>query len=199
MGGTVVVETKSGTNQLHGSAYEFLRNGDLDATSFFSVGQPKPPYHQNEFGGTLGGPVLKNKLFFFGSAEATRIDAGTTSLTTLPTVAERAGSFAGRPTIFDPSTTALVNGLDVRTPFPGNQIPISRFDPVAAKVIALYPLPNLGSAVSNYYFSAPQTNNTNEYDGRADYNISDRQSVFARYSRRDFNEIEPGSLPLPAD
>src|SRR5580704_2066248 len=125
MGATVVVETKSGTNQIHGSAYEFLRNGDLDATSFFSVGQPKPPYHQNEFGGTLGGPVLKNKLFFFGSAEATRIDAGTTSLTTLPTVAERAGSFAGRPTIFDPSTTALVNGLDVRTPFPGNQIPIS--------------------------------------------------------------------------
>ena len=199
MGATVVVETKSGTNQFHGSLYEFLRNADLDATSFFSVGQKKPAYHQNEFGGTVGGPVLKNKLFFFGSVEATRIDAGTTSLATVPTAAERAGNFAGRATIFDPATTTLVNGLDVRTAFPGNQIPAGRFDSVATKTIALYPLPNLPGNVNNYYFSAPQTNNTNEYDGRVDYNISPTERVFGRYSRRDFNQLQPGSLPLPAD
>ncbi len=199
MGATVVVETKSGTNQFHGSLYEFLRNGDLDATSFFSVGQPKPPYHQNEFGGTLGGPVLKNKLFFFGSVEATRIDAGTTSLTTVPTAAERAGNFAGRATIFDPATTALVGTQDVRTAFPGNQIPANRFDSVAAKAIALYPVSNLPGNVNNYYFSAPQTSNTNEYDGRVDYNLNANQRIFGRYSRRDFDQLQPGTLPLPAD
>jgi hypothetical protein len=198
MGATVVVETKSGTNQFHGSLYEFLRNGDLDATSFFSVGQQKPPYHQNEFGGTVGGPILKNKLFFFSSVEATRIDAGTTSLTTVPTTAELNGNFAGRATIFDPATTALVSGKDVRNPFPGNIIPSSRFDPVAAKVIALYPAANLPANVNNYYFSSPQTNNTNEYDGRMDYDINDSQRLFVRYSRRDFNQLQPGDLPLPA-
>jgi len=199
MGATVVVETKSGTNQIHGSAYEFLRNGDLDATSFFSVGQPKPPYHQNQFGGTTGGPVKKNKLFFFGSAEATRIDAGTTSLTTVPTAAERTGNFTGRAVIFDPASTVAVGSGDMRTPFAGNQIPTSRFDAVASKVIGLYPLSNLPGNVSNYYFSAPETNNTTEYDGRVDYNINANERLFGRYSRRDFNELEPGSLPLPAD
>ncbi len=199
MGATVILQTKSGTNQIHGSAYEFLRNGDLDATSFFSVGQNKPAYHQHQFGGTAGGPVIKNRLFYFGSAEATRIDAGTTSIATVPTAAERSGNFAGRAPIFDPATTVAAGSLNVRTVFPGNQIPASRFDPVAAKVIALYPLPNLNGISNNYYFSSPQTNNTNEYDGRVDYNQSAGQRFFLRYSRRDFNELQPGSLPLPAD
>ena len=199
MGATVVVQTKSGTNQLHGSLYEFLRNSDLDATSFFSVGQTKPPYHQNQFGGTVGGPIIRNKLFYFGSVEATRIDAGTTSITTVPSAAQRDGNFAQSAKIYDPATTALVNGVDVRTVFPGNQIPASRFDPVSTRVIGLYPVANLPGNVSNYYFSAPQTNNTNEYDGRIDYNINSSHRVFARYSRRDFNEVQPGSLPLPAD
>jgi hypothetical protein len=200
MGATVIVQTKSGTNQFHGSLYEFLRNGDLDATSFFSVGQAKPPYHQHQFGGTLGGPIIKNKLFFFGSFEATRIDAGSTSIATVPTAAERAGNFSGRATIFDPATTtALANGTDTRVAFPGNQIPASRFDPIAAKVIALYPLPNLSGNSNNYYFSSPLTNNTNEYDDRVDYNLSSTQRFFLRYSRRDSDQLQPGSLPLPAD
>jgi len=76
MGATVIVETKSGANQIHGSAYEFLRNGDVDATSFFSVGQKKPPFHQNQFGGTFGGHIIRNKLFYFGSAESLRIVQG---------------------------------------------------------------------------------------------------------------------------
>jgi hypothetical protein len=198
MGATVIVETKSGTNQIHGSLYEFLRNGDLDATNFFSVGQKKPPFHQHQFGGTVGGPVIKNKLFFFGSVEATRIDAGTTSISEVPTAAQRSGNFTGRPVIFDPATTTAVGNGDTRTPFPGNQIPASRFDPIATKVIALYPQPNLPSLSSNYYFSSPETSNTNEYDGRVDYNVSSTQRFFVRYSRRDFNELEPGNLPQPA-
>lgn len=198
MGATVIVETKSGTNQLHGTLYEFLRNGDLDATDFFSVGQPKPAYHQHQFGGTLGGPILKNRLFFFGSTEATRVDAGTTSISTVPNSAERSGNFAGMLKIYDPQTTALVKGKDVRTLFSGNQIPASRFDPTAVKVIALYPEPNLPGVVNNYYFSAPDISNTNEYDGRLDYDVTSTERFFVRYSRRDFNEVQPGNLPLPA-
>lgn len=198
MGATIIVETKSGTNQLHGSLYEFLRNGDLDATSFFSVGQNKPAYHQHQFGGTLGGPILKSKLFFFGSFEATRIDAGTTSIATVPTMAQRTGNFAGRSAIYNPATTALVKGLDVRTAFANNQVPVARFDPIAVKLVNLYPLPNLPGISNNFYFSAPGTANTNEYDDRVDYDISSNQRFFLRYSRRDFNQLQPGSLPLPA-
>lgn len=198
MGATVIVETKSGANQLHGSLYEFLRNGDLDATSFFSVGQPKPPFHQNQFGGTVGGPIIKNKLFYFGSIESLRIDAGTTNISLVPTDAEKAGNYAGRPTIFDPATTAAVGSGDTRTPFPNNIIPASRFDPVSAKVIALYPEPNLNNPANNYYFSSPQTSVQNEYDGRGDYNVTESERFFVRYSHRDFTELEPGNLPLPA-
>jgi hypothetical protein len=198
MGATVIVVTKSGTNQIHGSLYEFLRNGDLDATNFFSVGQKKPAFHQHQFGGTLGGPIIKNKLFYFGSVESLRIDAGTTSISTVPTDAEKSGNFAGRPTIFDPATTTAAGSGDMRTLFPNNQIPASRFDPVASKVIALYPEQNLPGISNNYYFSSPQTTVQNEYDGRVDYNVSSSERFFVRYSHRDFNELEPGNLPLPA-
>ncbi|MGA2147322.1 MAG: TonB-dependent receptor [Bryobacteraceae bacterium] len=198
MGATVIVVTKSGTNQLHGSLYEFLRNGDLDAVNFFSVGQTKPAFHQHQFGGTVGGPIIKNKLFFFGSAESLRIDMGTTNISTLPTDAEKSGNYAGRSTIFDPATTTAVASGDTRTPFPNNAIPASRFDPVALKAIALYPEPNLANTANNYYFSSPQTSVQNEYDGRGDYNISSAERLFVRYSHRDFNELEPGNLPLPA-
>ena len=198
MGATVIVETKSGTNLIHGSLYEFLRNGDLDATNFFSVGQKKPAFHQHQFGGTVGGPIIKNKLFYFGSVESLRIDAGTTNISTLPTDAEKNGNYAGRPTIFDPATTTAVGSGDTRTPFPNNAIPASRFDPVAGKVIALYPEPNLANAANNYYFSSPQTTVQTEYDGRVDYNVSSGERFFVRYSHRDFTELMPGNLPQPA-
>ena len=198
MGATVVVETKSGTNQLHGSLYEFLRNGDIDAADFFSVGQAKPPYHQHQFGGTVGGPVLKNRLFFFSSVEATRIDAGTSSVTTVPTAAERDGDFTGRAPLYDPQTTEVSGGRDVRTPFANNRVPATRFDPLAVKLLDLYPAPNLPGSTANYYFSSPATSNTNQYDGRVDYNLNPTERFFIRYSRRDFDQLEPGSLPLPA-
>ncbi len=198
MGATVVVQTKSGTNQFHGSLYEFLRNGALDATDFFSVGQAKPPYHQHQFGGTVGGPIMRNRLFFFSSVEATRIDAGTSSVTTVPTAAERGGDFTGRATIYDPATTTAIGARDTRTPFAGNRIPSSRFDPLSVNLIDLYPMPNLASNVNNYYFSSPETNNTNQYDGRLDYDLSSTERFSVRYSRRDLDQLQPGSLPLPA-
>src|SRR6185312_7174507 len=107
MGGTVLVTIKSGTNQLHGTAYEFLRNDKLDGTNFFAnrSGAGKPEYRQNQFGGTLGGPILKNRLFLFGSFDGTRIRSGTSSISTVPTALERTGDFTKIRNVFDPQTT----------------------------------------------------------------------------------------------
>lgn len=201
MGAAVIVETKSGTNALHGSAYEFLRNDKLDGANFFAVGQPKPAFRQNQFGGTVGGPVIKNRTFFFASYEGTRIHTGTSAITTLPTDAERAGNFGAAPNvIYDPSTTVLdSSGQYARSPFPGNVIPSSRFDPLAAKVIALYPHPDLGGIANNNFYSANDVSSTNEVDARLDHSFTDRQRVFFRYSRRGFSDLTPGNLPMPAD
>jgi hypothetical protein len=200
MGGTVVVQTKSGTNDFHGSAYEFLRNDKVDATNFFSVGQPKPEYRQNQFGATTGGPIVRNKLFFFSSAEFTRIRQGQSSISTVPIATERAGDFSQEKTIYDPLTTAAAaGGTYTRSPFPGNQIPSSRFDPVATKVIGLYPLPNLPGIGNNYYYSGRLANDTNQYDGRVDYVPTSNDRIFVRYSRREYTNVTPGNLPLPAD
>lgn len=201
MGGTVIVETKSGTNEFHGSAYEFLRNDDLDATNFFSVGQPKPSYQQNQFGGTLGGPIIKNRTFFFGSFEGTRINEGTTSISSVPTSSELAGDFSAiGKVIYDPATTTeTAAGVYTRTPFPGNIIPADRFDAVSKKVLALYPQANLPGLVNNYYYSATGLNNTNEVDSRIDHDISDTERVYFRYSWRGNYQYTPGMMPLPAD
>src|ERR1041385_3849865 len=122
MGGTVVVTIKSGTNQVHGTAYEFLRNDILDGTNFFAnrSGGGKPEYRQNQFGATLGGPIRKNKTFLFGSFDGTRIRSGTNSISTLPTALERTGDFSQVRPIFDPLTTAGTGASMTRKPFPGN-------------------------------------------------------------------------------
>jgi hypothetical protein len=202
MGGTVIVSTKSGTNALHGSAYEFLRNDKLDATNFFGVGQPKPAFRRNQFGATAGGPVLRNRTFFFVSFEGTRIRMGETDISTVPTAAERAGDFsaAGLKALFDPASTRLSSpGQYVRDRFPGNMIPANRFDSVSVKAISLYPLPNLAGITNNYFFSPGNLNDTNEIDTRADHNFSPKQRFFARYSRRRNDVFQPGHLPEPAD
>ena len=125
MGGTVLVTIKSGTNQLHGTAYEFLRNDAFDGTNFFAnrSGAAKPEYRQNQFGGTLGGPIRKNKLFLFGSFDGTRIRSGTSSISTVPTAAERTGDFSKIRNIFDPMTTVGTGAAMTRQMFPGNIIP----------------------------------------------------------------------------
>ncbi|MDQ6664298.1 MAG: TonB-dependent receptor [Acidobacteriota bacterium] len=178
MGGTVIVSTKSGTNGLHGSAYEFLRNDKLDATNFFGVGQPKPAFRRNQFGATAGGPAIRNRTFFFVSYEGTRIRMGETDISTVPTTAERTGDFSatGLKPLYDPATTRLnAAGQYVRDRFPNNMIPASRFDPVSAKAIALYPLPNLAGITNNYFFSPGNRNDTNEIDTRGDHNFSEKE------------------------
>ena len=200
MGGTVIVSTRSGTNVFHGSLWEFLRNDKLDGTNFFSVGQPKPPYRRNQFGGALGGPIFRNRTFFFGSYEATRIRQGGSSISSVPIAALREGDFSSTKPLFDPlSTTQNTSGAWVRSPISGHRIPTSRFDPIARSVIALYPMPNLPGVVNNYYFSGSHADDSGELDTRFDHNLSDKLRAFVRYSRRINDVIDPGNLPLPAD
>ncbi|MBL8220434.1 MAG: TonB-dependent receptor [Bryobacterales bacterium] len=194
-GGAVVqVTTKSGTNQFHGSVFEFLRNDKLDANNFFNSGRPKPPYRQNQYGGTLGGPIRRDRLFFFGSFEGTNIREKLTRLSTVPSPALISGNFAGVANVFDPATQAA-NGT--RTQFPGNTIPANRIDPVAVQVLQLYPAPNR-PGVQNHLFNTPRNLDAYKYDGKLDYRISSRDTVFFRFSKLDWFRLEPGTLPLPA-
>jgi outer membrane receptor protein involved in Fe transport len=169
-GGVVNIITKSGSDRFHGSAYEFLRNNVLDANDFFvnRAGQKTPPYRFNQFGGTFGGPLPKTKgsTFFFMSYEGLRWVQSAAITGTVPTVAQRNGDFsqtrnaAGQLiTIYNPFTTAADPahpGSYLRTPFSGNQIPQSSFDPVAANIVKYLPLPNTpGNPITgtNNYFT----------------------------------------------
>lgn len=196
MGGTVIVSTKSGTNDFHGTLYEFLRNNKLDAANYFSGGQAVPPYHRNEFGGVLGGPIRKDKTFFFVSYDATRTSQGEPTISTVPLPAELQGDFTGQPTIYDPSTTTKSG---VRTPFPENKIDPDRFDSVAKQIITLFPAPNLRGSVNNFYFDSPTTDRPTEIDARVDQTFNQNYRAFVRYSHRSDDSTSGGPLPLPAD
>ncbi|MBI3281039.1 MAG: TonB-dependent receptor, partial [Acidobacteria bacterium] len=173
---------------------EFLRNDKLDANNFFNSGRPKPPYRQNQYGGTLGGPIKRDRLFFFGSYEGTNIREKLTRLSSVPTLAQVAGNFTGVANIFDPATQAP-NGS--RTQFPNNTIPASRVDPVAVQVLRLYPAPNR-PGVQNFLFNTPRNLDAHKYDAKADWRITGHDTVFVRFSLLDWFRLEPGSLPLPA-
>ena len=165
------VVTRSGTNELHGSGWEFFRNHNLNARNFFAPAA-KPKLIQNQFGGTLGGPIRKNKLFLFGSFEGLRIRPATLAASSFPlTAAERAGDFSSAATLRDP-----LNGQ----PFANKQIPVSRFDPVAAQILSkeLMPLPNLPGGQYRTTYPSPQDNNNLMV--RGDY-ASAAHTLEARY------------------
>src|ERR1051325_1646428 len=156
-GGAVMnVTLKSGTNQFHGSVFEFLRNSKLDAKNFFDPATgPTPPFKQNQFGAAVGGPLDlpgysgKNKTFFFVDYQGTRIRTAHTFLATVAPVPWKTGDFSGFNTVLDPNTTATgSNGQITRQPFPNNQIPLSRFDPASLKLIGFMPAPNVPGSVS---------------------------------------------------
>ena len=192
-GGVMQVTTRSGTNQLHGTMFEFLRNDKLDANDFFNSGRPKAPFRMNQFGGTLGGPVARDRTFFFGSYQGTRIREQRTRLSAVPTREMLAGDF-GRTAVSDPSTQ---NTAGLRQPFPNNRIPKDRLDPVSSKMLDLYPAPNR-DAVQNFLFNAPQTDDVEQVDTRFDHRFRDRDTIFLRYSFHDRAKLESGTLPLPA-
>lgn len=166
------VITKSGTNQWHGSVFEFVQNDKLNARNFFA--QTRTPLRWNEFGGTFGGPIKRDKAFFFFSYQRNPTDTWSPTFYTYPTQAMRGGDFSapGLPTVYDPSTLTLINGNWVRTAFLGNQVPLNRIDPVAAKIQNYFPVPNLPGVFNNYYYVARSPLRTTYYNGKGDYNIS---------------------------
>ena len=212
-GGAVLnVTIKNGTNNLHGSVFEFLRNSKLDAKNFFDPHTgPTPPFKQNQFGASAGGPVVipraydgKNHTFFFVDYQGTRERTSDTFLTTVAPVAWRTGNFAGFNTIFDPSTTVTQSdGTVLRQAFPNNQIPLSRFDPASLKLIALMPLPNVPGVVrttgvaNNFRTNPVEPNQTDQGDARIDHKVSDRDSLFARFSMSDQVLTPPAQIPPP--
>ncbi len=187
-GATVNVITKSGTNSFRGSAFEFLRNDKLDARNFFNaVGtSAKPPFRQNQFGGSLGGPVIKNKLFFFGDYEGLRKAQGTnTTVNTVPTALMRQGNFTETRPIYDPATVTPAPGTASgysRQPFAGNIVPANRMDPVMARMIQAYPLPDIAGLANNQFTNPVLVQNYNYGNVRGDANLTSKDTLFARYS-----------------
>lgn len=173
-GGYIQMTTRSGTNQFHGSAYEFLRNDAFDARNFFSASKPVLRY--NQFGASLGGPIRRDRTFFFFNYEGIRNNRQNTILANVPTAAEVRGDFSGNSTIVrDPLTNA---------PFAGNVIPTSRLDPVGVNIANLYPTPNVDGARSrNNNFRANQSvqNPSNTYVARLDHTFSDRDRIYGRF------------------
>lgn len=189
----VNVATKSGTNQFHGTAFEFLRNDKLDARNFFALS--RPPYKRNQFGGSLGGPILRNKLFFFGDYEGTRIRQGRTFNNRAANSAVRAGNFAGEAQIFDPLTIRPnPSGTGIlRDPFPDRQIPSERISPVAKYFLPFIPEPNAPG--DRFVYSPSLQGDTNQADARVDYKLRDADSLFGRYSFEKKANFNPGAAP----
>ncbi len=183
--GVVSVAIKSGSNDLHGSAFEFIRNDVVGAKNLFAT--YKPPYKRNQFGASAGGPIIHNKTFIFGDFEATYIRNYTTTLSTLPTAAERNGIFPS--TITNPYTG---------TPYPGNQIPLSSIDPIALKVLSFLPLPQTSAATSNYNYQSPSNDDNHRWDLRIDQMIDDKQNMFFRFSDEVMDTVVSSPLP-PVD
>jgi hypothetical protein len=183
-GAAISVTTKSGTSRLRGTLYEYYRNASLDANNFFSnrAGQPKPSNDQNQFGGNLGGPLVKDKAFFFFDYEGTRITRGVTRVTRVPTADERAGRFA-----------APVRDPETGQPFPGNVIPASRFDPVAVAMLELLPQPNQPGA-NNYFRQPDVVDDSDRVMGRVDLRPSGSDTFFARYIYSKRRRLIPGAF-----
>jgi len=199
-GGVVNFVTKSGANEQHGSLFEFLRNEKMDARNFFD-GSTKPSYKQNQFGGSIGGPIKKNRVFYFGDYEGFRMRQGQTFVSTVPTVAERQGNFPGLNAIFDPLSTRpdpSKPGGSIRDRFPADQIPANRIDSVAMNLMNLYPMPLTNGLVNNFTYQPLKEQNNDTMDARVDYRFSDANTAFARYSFNNTHTVIPPGCPLAA-
>src|SRR5690606_14811209 len=179
---------KSGTNDFRGSAFEFFNNDALNARPYFAT--RKTPIDRNIFGGTLGGPIRRNRLFFFGSYEGYYDRSTSQIFYDVPTPAMRAGDFSGaintdgsRQTIYDP-LTGNDDGTG-RRPFPGNVIPANRLSPIAQQVLNNYPLPNLPGITRNFVRDAASKVDRNNYDVKVNWNRTSAHQIWAKYSQMD--------------
>jgi hypothetical protein len=202
---------KSGTNSFHGSAWEFFRNDKLDARDFFEhdcnsgvcTPRKKAELRWNQFGGTIGGPVIKNKVFFFGDAQFWRLRQGQPQIGSVPTMAERNSGFTDFSdlpgTIYDPATTRLVGSSFVRDPFPGNIIPANRLDPNAVALLNLYPAPTNSGLVNNFANSPVLIQNEKQFDVRLDLNFTQKDQLYYSFSYDDKPELIPSIFGGVAD
>ena len=205
-GGVINLQSRSGTNLFHGSLFDFLRNDRFDASDFFSnrTGQPKNSLRYNQFGGALGGPIRRDKTFFFADYQGTIKHAGNPMVTTVPVGAQRSGNFSGLTgpsgapvPIYNPFTSSLA-----RTPFPNNSIPTSLLDPTAAQLSALLPLPNQFGAngsplpFNNYAVTRTNTSNLESFDVRLDHQSPDN-TFFVRESFQNTIAFVPSLFGLP--
>jgi Carboxypeptidase regulatory-like domain len=188
-GATTVVVTRSGSNEVHGALYEFLRNDKLDTRNFFSTGVE--PLKQNQFGGTAGGPIQRDRLFFFLYYEGFRNRQGLTTSATVPSAAERSGNFSGLG-------TPLINYAAGGTVFPNGQIPAAFINPVSLNVLNLYPLGNVSPTL--YRATVVGTNDYDQAGARLDFNASAKDQLFARFSYSggyDFNPVSVRGTSVP--
>ena len=194
-GGVVNISTRSGSNQVHGSLYEFLRNEDFNARNYFATTGSKPEYRRNLYGATLGAPILHNRMFFFGGFQGVRQLIGVTRISTIPTMSERQGIFSGVSKIYSPASTTVVGGKYVRTEFPNDTINVP-LDPAAVALLARFPIPtNLTAAANNYTRTANDADHQSQFDVRVDGAFGGNDRGFARYSY--YNEVEQPVAPLP--
>ena len=188
-GAQVNVILESGTNEFHGTAYEFFRNKRLDARNYFAPpGEPAPQYQRNQFGFSLGGPVVKDRTFYFADYEGTRIREGITRTTNVPTLAERSGDFSqsllSRP--INPFT---------RQPVPGDRIPEIFLNRTGLRVAALYPLPNRAVPFQNFVSSPTLRDRNDHFDVRLDHSASSASDLIFRYSFGDRDLFDPFTGP----
>jgi hypothetical protein len=194
-GGAVNLVTRSGTNQFHGTAYEFLRNDKLDARNTFTAN--KLPLRYNQFGASIGGPVIKNKTFFFFNWEEYRLRRSTPRIASVPIAEFRQGDFSQLKTaagafipVYDPATTRANpnGGGQVRDAFANNQVPQTRFDPITPKILAFWPNANRAPSNANTFAQNFQDASTNavdwsQWNGKLDHTFNDKNSIFFRYSQ----------------
>jgi hypothetical protein len=196
-GAAITVLTKSGTNSIHGTAFGFYDNQHLKTRNFFQQpGTNKPFGTTNIDGGTIGGPILKNRLFYFGGWERTNERNGAVVLTSLPTADQRAGNFSayGGTKIYDPLSSPNTDGTG-RTQFVNNIIPANRISPQALAVLSLLPMPNVGAAATNNYFVSGTPNLLrNQYDVKVNFQRNDRHMIWGKYSLMDANVTAQPSL-----
>ena len=194
-GGIMDVVTKSGTLAWHGSAFEYFRNEALDAHNYFDDPTlPRPIFRQNQFGGSLGGPVPKlNKTFFFATYEGLRAKSASPMHALVPDATIRTGDFTGRNLIYDPFSLDTSGN---RIPFPNNVIPSNLIDPIAGKFLSTYePLPNTVNPVDNYIDATPSQNHNDNVSARVDHEFRDQSHLFARYNINDERNVLSGNFP----
>jgi hypothetical protein len=198
-GGVVNVATRSGTNTVHASLFEFFRNEDLNARNYFSpataANPRRPEYRRNLFGATVGAPIIRDHLFFFGDYQGVKQLIGRPATSTIPTLNERQGIFTGVSHIYNPATTTVVGGVNVRQEFL-NDVITAPFDPAAVALLARFPTPtNLTAAANNYTRTANDADHQNQFDVRVDGALGEKDRSFGRYSY--FSDVEQPITALP--